>query len=61
MNNESDDTGPNTFKSVNPAIVDVVSPSVSEVVPIVKSSEDITVELAEKFNGLKLTFSKSVI
>ena len=39
----------------------VVSPSVSEVVPIVKSAEDMIVELAAKFKGLNPTFSKSVI
>ena len=56
MDNVFDNTGPPTSRDVRPVIVGVVSPSVSDVVPIVISSEEITVELAEKFNGLKLTF-----
>ena len=57
----SDEIGPKTFKSVNPTRVLVVSPNVRDVLPIVKSLVDMTVELALKFKGLKLTFSKSVI
>ena len=57
----SDDIGPEIFKLVSPSRVFVVSPNVSDVVPIVILSVEIIVELAEKFKGLKLTFSKSVI
>ena len=61
IDNVFDNTGPPTSRDVSPVRVEVDSPSVSEVVPIVILSEDITVELAEKFNGFKVTFSKLVI
>ena len=57
----SDDIGPKTFKSVNPTSVDVVSPRVSDVLPIVISFVNIVDELAVKFNGLKLVFWNCVI
>jgi len=53
--------GPATSRDVRPVRVSDVSPRFRFVVPMVKSFEDIIVELASKFAGLKLTFSKSVI
>ena len=61
MDKVFDNTGPTTSNEVRPVRVGVEPPSVSAVVPIVKSSEDMMVEFAEKLAGLKLVFSKSVI
>ena len=56
IDNVFDNTGPPTSRDVRPVRVETDSPSVSDVVPIVISSDEITVELAEKFNGFRLTF-----
>ena len=61
IDNVFDNTGPPTSRDVSPARVLVLEPNVKDVVPIVKSFEDMTVEFAKKFEAFKLTFSKSVI
>jgi len=61
MDRVSKRPGPPTSREVRPSIVEVDSPKVNDVVPIVKSFVEIVVEFALKLKGLKLTFSNPVI